>query len=44
VLTQLLCGKDVGTGTLGLTFAFAGHWADGTAWSQECHAEVDVTP
>jgi hypothetical protein len=44
VLTKLLCGKEIGLGTLVLTFAFAGHWADGTAWSKECRAEVDVTP
>jgi hypothetical protein len=44
VLTELLCGKDVGPGSLVLTFAFAGHWADGVAWSKECSAEIEVTP
>jgi hypothetical protein len=44
VLTQLLCGKDVGTGTLALRFTFAGHWADGTAWSKDCDANIEVTP
>jgi hypothetical protein len=44
VLTKLLCGKDVGAGRLALAFTFAGRWADGTTWSKECDAEVDVTP
>jgi hypothetical protein len=44
VLTQLFCGKDVGPGTLALRFTFAGRWADGTAWSKECNAEVAVGP
>ncbi len=44
VLTQLLCGKDVGPGTLALQFLFAGHWADGTTWTKECDATVEVTP
>jgi hypothetical protein len=43
VLTQLFCGRDVGPGTLALRFTFAGHWADGSAWSKECDAEVAVT-
>jgi len=42
VLTQLFCGKDVGTGTLALTFRFDGHWADGSPWSKECPANLAV--
>ncbi len=44
VLTQLLCGKDVGPGTLELQFQFGGHWADGTTWMKECTATVEVEP
>lgn len=44
ILTQLFCGKDVGTGTLDLRFTFSGHWADGTTWTHECNATVDVVP
>lgn len=44
VLTQLFCGKDVGTGTLALRFTFTGHWEDGTPWTQRCDATVDVVP
>jgi hypothetical protein len=44
VLTQLLCGKDVGMGTLALRFTFAGRWADGAAWTKECSANVEIVP
>lgn len=44
IVTQLFCGKDMGTGTLGLRFTFAGHWSDGTAWTKDCDATVAVTP
>src|SRR5579883_1680408 len=44
MITQLLCGRDVGAGTLSLRFSFAGRWSDGTAWTQDCAADVDVTP
>jgi hypothetical protein len=44
VLTQLLCGDDVGTGTLALRFRFAGHWVDGAAWTKDCEARVEVVP
>jgi hypothetical protein len=44
VFTHLLCGMDVGTGSLSLDFDFAGRWADGTPWSHTCHADVEVVP
>jgi hypothetical protein len=44
VLTQLLCGADVGEGTLVLRFAFAGRWADGQPWTKECDATIAVLP
>jgi hypothetical protein len=44
VLTKLFCGQDVGPGALALRFAFTGHWDDGTQWTQECDAQVDVVP
>jgi hypothetical protein len=44
VLTQLLCGHGVGTGTLALRFSFAGHWSDGASWTKECGAVVEVVP
>jgi hypothetical protein len=43
VLTQLLCGEDLGLGTLALVFTFAGRWDDGTAWTKECDVVVEVT-
>jgi hypothetical protein len=44
VFTQLLCGRDVGPGTLALRFEFAGRWSDGTAWTRECDSTVQVLP
>ncbi|HEX8792584.1 MAG TPA: hypothetical protein VF765_16665 [Polyangiaceae bacterium] len=44
VLTQLFCGKDVGTGTLDLRFTFSGRWMDGTPWTHQCDASVNVRP
>jgi hypothetical protein len=44
ILTQLFCGKDVGAGTLALRFTFAGRWSDGTAWTHQCDASVNVLP
>ena len=44
VLTQLFCGKDMGTGTLELRFTFAGRWDDGTPWTRQCDATVAVVP
>jgi hypothetical protein len=44
ILTQLLCGTTVGLGTLALRFDFAGRWADGTPWTKECDARVEVSP
>jgi len=44
ILTQLFCGKDLGPGTLELRFTFAGRWSDGTAWTQQCDATLDVRP
>lgn len=44
VLTQLLCGKDIGTGTLDLRFTFSGRWMDGTPWTHQCDASLNVMP
>jgi hypothetical protein len=44
VLTQLLCGSDVGAGTLTLAFHFAGRWSDGSTWMKDCTDEVQVLP
>ncbi len=44
VLTQLFCGKDVGTGTLDLRFTFSGRWMDGTPWTHQCDASLNVRP
>ena len=44
VLTQLFCGKDLGTGTLDLRFTFSGRWMDGTPWTQQCDASLAVVP
>jgi hypothetical protein len=44
VLTQLFCGKDVGMGTLDLHFTFAGRWMDGTPWTHQCDATLNVRP
>jgi hypothetical protein len=44
ILTQLFCGKDVGPGTLELRFTFSGRWSDGTSWTQQCDATLDVRP
>jgi hypothetical protein len=44
ILTQLFCGKDVSTGTLALRFTFSGRWSDGTRWTHQCDATLDVRP
>jgi hypothetical protein len=44
IITQLFCGKDMGAGTLELRFTFSGRWSDGTPWTQQCDARVDVQP
>jgi hypothetical protein len=44
ILTQLFCGRDVSTGTLTLRFTFDGRWGDGTPWTHQCDATLDVSP
>ncbi len=44
IVTQLFCGKDMGAGTLELRFTFSGRWSDGTPWTHQCDATLDVMP
>ena len=44
IVTQLFCGKDMGAGTLELRFTFSGRWSDGTPWTHECDANMNVLP
>jgi hypothetical protein len=44
IITQLFCGKDMGAGTLALQFTFSGRWSDGTPWTHQCDAKLDVRP
>lgn len=44
ILTQLFCGEDVGPGTLDLSFTFTGRWSDGTPWTHQCDASLNVRP
>jgi hypothetical protein len=42
ILTQLFCGRDVGPGTLELRFTYSGRWSDGTPWTHQCDASMNV--